>query len=77
MICGASSIRCYRNAEKKLFGKDVIDGLRDHNAKWFRQNCNCLPPCTSIVYDAEIDRAKFDWKAVLDSYKSPIEQYYE
>lgn len=68
-ICGAGSIKCYQEAEKKLLGEDVIDGLKDHIAKSFRYRCNCLPACTSIVYDAEIDRAKFDWRAAIKNYK--------
>lgn len=74
-ICGAASVRCYKLAEKNLFGEDVIDGLRDERAKRFRIRCNCLPACTSIVYDAEIDRAKFDWMATLSSFKIPADQY--
>lgn len=74
-ICGASQIKCYENAEKKLFGEDIIDGLKDSDARGFRENCNCFPTCTSIVYDAEIDRAKFDWMATLRSYKIPFESF--
>lgn len=76
-VCGASSVKCYRNAEKKLFGEDIIDGLTDYTAKSFRQNCNCLPTCTSIIYDADIDRARFDWKATLKAYKVPIDAFAE
>lgn len=64
-ICGSGSIECYQNAGEKLFGTDVIDGLKDKVAKSFRQNCSCLPACTSITYDADMDRMKFDRDAVL------------
>lgn len=60
----------------RLFGEDVIEGLKDDNAKSFRIACNCLPACTTIVYDAEIDRAKFDL-ADLSTFKIPPDQYKE
>lgn len=66
-ICGAQSMECYLAAENKLYGEDIIDGLKDRNAKAFRKKCNCLPACTSIYYDAEIDRAKYEWKRPLKS----------
>lgn len=74
-ICGASNMKCYQNAEKKLFGEDVIDGLKDKDAKLFREQCNCWPACTSIFYDAEIDRARFNWGATLESYKVAVENF--
>ncbi|XP_055310958.1 pickpocket protein 28-like, partial [Sitodiplosis mosellana] len=47
-ICGTASIRCYRNAEDKLFGEDVIDEFENDTVKLYREHCNCLPACTSI-----------------------------
>lgn len=68
-ICGAAKVNCYQMAEKRLFGEDVMDGVKDDVVKLFREKCNCLPACTSIFYDADIDRAKLDWDAVLNTYK--------
>lgn len=48
-------------AERKLFGESVINGSKNDTAKLFREMCKCLPACTYIVYDAEIDRAKLNW----------------
>lgn len=42
---------CYERAAEKLYGEDIVDGLQDDNAKLFRNNCNCLPSCTSITYE--------------------------
>lgn len=64
-----ANIKCCRNAEKNLFGQDVIDGLKDKNARSFRERCNCLPSCTKINYRAEIDRTKFNWEATFNSRK--------
>lgn len=71
MICGAASIRCYQAAQRRLFGEFVIDGTRN-DAKLFRENCNCMPSCTSIIYDADIDRAKLNWIEALMNKKFQI-----
>lgn len=77
-ICGLNNIECYRNAEKTLFGEDLIDGLKDTDAKSFREKCNCLPSCTNILYDADIDRNRFDWMSLIKSMRfsaKDIESY--
>lgn len=43
-ICGSAKIDCYTAAEIKLSSNDSISKL-----------CNCLPACTSIVYETYID----------------------
>lgn len=58
-------IPCYRDAQKNLFGHDIIDGLTDQNAIEFRNKCNCIPGCGSVKYDAEVDRAKFGFEERL------------
>ena len=55
-------IPCYQNAQKNLFGQDIIDGLTDAKAIAFRKKCNCLTGCVNIKYEAVIDRAKFGFE---------------
>lgn len=33
-------------------------------AKAYRKQCNCLPGCTKIEYNADIDRVKYDLKVI-------------
>lgn len=66
-ICGTGRAQCYRDAEKKLFGEDVIDHVRKDSSKVFRATCDCLPACTSIKYSADIDRTKFDYMRIIES----------
>lgn len=54
-ICGGAKVICCLEAESKLFGEDVIDGLQDHYAKSFRKKCNCLPSCTSMQRLTELN----------------------
>lgn len=74
-VCGTLSIKCYRSADKRLFGQDVLMGLKDDGARLFRERCNCLAACTTITYNAEVDRAKFDFGAKLISYNVSAEMY--
>lgn len=48
-ICGSGSITCYQLAEKTLAT----------GAESFRDECNCLPACTSIDYNIEIESVYF------------------
>lgn len=57
-ICGMSNCECHQRASMDLFGEDVVDGLKNGEAKKFREMCNCLPDCTFITYDFEVDRAR-------------------
>ncbi|XP_055319315.1 pickpocket protein 28-like [Sitodiplosis mosellana] len=51
-ICGGAKIKCYKEAEKNL--------STSRFARAFRDNCNCLQTCTTIEYQGDIDRVKFD-----------------
>lgn len=61
-------MRCYQDADKRLYGEDIIDGLVHVDAKAFRTHCNCLPACLSISYEVDIDRAKLRWKEWSKSF---------
>lgn len=50
-ICSPLKSECYMKAAEKLYGEDIVDGLPDDDAKLFRNDCNCLPSCTSITYE--------------------------
>ncbi|XP_055305980.1 pickpocket protein 28-like [Sitodiplosis mosellana] len=54
-ICGASKISCYEEANYNFYTEDIGD-----SSKSYRDECNCLPACVSIEYDAEVDRNKYD-----------------
>lgn len=44
-------MKCYSEVEQKISRRNVVDHYRD---------CNCLPACSSISYDAELSFAKYD-----------------
>ncbi|XP_068142436.1 pickpocket protein 28 [Drosophila tropicalis] len=64
-VCGAANIKCYNEAEDELLLREFMQGLQssDENTRGHTE-CNCLPSCTSIAYEAEISQADFDYKTV-------------
>lgn len=55
-ICGVPKILCYRQAEQKMFDEHP----QKNSGKLFHEKCNCLPSCTSITYDADLDRVNLN-----------------
>lgn len=73
-ICGSNKTGCYNQAEDDMLQKFFKDGL-DKTRIPDDSECNCLPSCTSIAYDAEISQAKFDWKALFAALMSSLDEY--
>lgn len=75
-VCGAMSIQCYNDAEDELLIREITEGLADSGLNRRGQTeCNCLPACTSITYDAEISQADFDWESLFLAYKNPLDEF--
>lgn len=71
-ICGSSKISCYDDAEDELIQAQYVHGIA--GKKYSENECDCLPSCTSIRYDAEISQAPFDWdrlKAAFNTTEQP------
>lgn len=49
-------MECYNEAEYKLAKRAFMKNQPTTSS----EECNCLPSCTSITYDAEISQAKYD-----------------
>lgn len=71
-VCETYNISCLLRAESDLLEMDVVRH-EDENTN-FRANCNCLPACTSVQYDAEVTQTDFDWINWGSSLKVPIEE---
>lgn len=65
---------CYRVVEKRIFRSDFIDGLTNEAAKKIRQNCNCLPSCSSIKYEELVYYAtlRLFWRIRQRKYETMI-----
>lgn len=66
-MCGSNSINCYKEAEYELLGIEFKRALEtSKGARRSGTECNCLPACTSISYEAEISQADYDVKPFLN-----------
>lgn len=70
-ICGTSKITCYDQAEDDLLQEQYVNGITD--SKDSPNECDCLPACTSIRYDAEITQAPFDWLRLSSAFNNTRE----
>lgn len=60
-VCGAMKIQCFYRAQIDLLKRLHLHG---QNGSVEKKECDCLPSCTSITYDAEISQIEWDWKPV-------------
>lgn len=77
-ICGSMSIQCYNEAEDLLLIDEFKQGLSSSSTAGSGRgetNCNCLPACTSISYEAELSQADFNWQELFKAYKNPVDEF--
>ncbi|KAL5291214.1 hypothetical protein ACFFRR_010555 [Megaselia abdita] len=66
-VCGSNSMNCFKEAEYELLGLEFEKALETSKGLHRGETeCNCLPACTSISYDAEISQADYDVKPFLN-----------
>ncbi|KRF94123.1 pickpocket protein 28 [Drosophila mojavensis] len=70
-VCSENKIHCYHMAERELLVRE-FHRVRKLNAKGASSDgrpmetaCNCMPACTSLVYNAETSQANFDLHEML------------
>ncbi|XP_055693357.1 pickpocket protein 28-like [Lutzomyia longipalpis] len=73
-ICGAAKVACYMEAEYELLQMEIA---KDLNKSSKASRCNCLPACTSIVYEAETSPTELKWKKLLNAHNIPEEYFSE
>lgn len=76
-ICGQSDVVCYDKAEDDLLADDLKKSLKTHSEENKRgtTDCNCLPSCTSINYDAEISQADYEFEKVFNAYGADLGEF--
>ena len=73
-VCGPGNIKCYNEAEDELLLKEFNQGFEVSGENYRgHTECNCLPACTSIAYEAEISQADFDYKLLTNNLKNDEE----
>ncbi|XP_055708837.1 pickpocket protein 28-like [Phlebotomus papatasi] len=67
-ICGSGKISCYYRTISDLVLRTMEEGLQNN---YTNSDCNCLPACTSIAYDAEISQTDMDWDKLFEALEIP------
>ncbi|KAH8397834.1 hypothetical protein KR222_003544 [Zaprionus bogoriensis] len=68
-VCGEDKIHCYDRAERELLVRE-FQRVRSLNVageapRGGESACNCMPACTSLIYNTEISQANFDLEEML------------
>lgn len=76
-ICSQKEVECYDQAENGLMLEELEQSLASGSGvnKLGITNCNCLPSCTSINYDAEISQADFEYVKVFNAYGADLNEF--
>ncbi|XP_054725313.1 pickpocket protein 28 [Anastrepha obliqua] len=65
-VCGENKIFCYDKAEDILLLREFRQGLKESRLEYLgTTECNCLPACTSLIYNTEISQGNFDLDEML------------
>lgn len=63
-MCGSGKLACIKDAQIALVA-DPLDPPEDFID--YKAECNCLPSCYSVDYNAETSQSAFDWKKVFQA----------
>lgn len=66
-VCGIAKLSCCNDAETELIQMKFKGSLERSG---YKKQCDCLPSCTTISYDAEISQAGYDFKSQFLVYRS-------
>ncbi|XP_058456339.1 pickpocket protein 28-like [Malaya genurostris] len=69
-MCSTREMKCVLRAEPKLLKKSAQHRLQQQSS--FAVPCNCLPACTSLLYDAEITQSTYNFHETLNLRYAPI-----
>ncbi|XP_055838659.1 pickpocket protein 28 [Episyrphus balteatus] len=69
-VCDEKKIHCYDLAEDDLLIHEFGEGLNDPNLidSEKKSKCNCLPSCTSLVYNTELSQGNYNMQKMLASH---------
>lgn len=58
-----------------LEAEALQDSDVDKDVREVRKRCDCLPPCTSLSYNAESSQALFNWPKVFLAFKGDPNEF--
>ncbi|XP_060522631.1 pickpocket protein 28-like isoform X2 [Cylas formicarius] len=77
-ICGSGNLKCMFEAQTELLQIEVQSGLNsidDEEGLNITSKCDCLPACTSLVYNAETSQADFQFEKLFQAFKANLSEF--
>ncbi|KAG5867982.1 Pickpocket protein 28, partial [Gonioctena quinquepunctata] len=76
-ICGSGSQECMLDARTELLEREVALGLSnfDQERSDIPIDCDCLPACTSLTYNAEYSQGKFEWENLFQAFRVNFSEF--
>jgi len=72
-VCGLNDITCYTSAQDELYTLLQNQTMAKSVDDRVDISCNCLPACTSLEYNFEISRAKYDVAKTIRAFREEYE----
>lgn len=70
-ICNVNDMKCYLAAEFSMTSMEIEQKLDLDDPKSPDHNCNCMPVCNSLLYEADVTGASFNFKEYIRAKKLP------
>ncbi|KAH8240930.1 hypothetical protein KR026_008316 [Drosophila bipectinata] len=75
-VCGLNDIDCYTAAQDDLYAFHYNQSMTKNVKDKVEMICNCLPACTSLEYNFEISKAKYDMYKLYTAFRVNISNEY-
>lgn len=72
-VCGLKDINCYTSAQDELYTLMQNQTMAKSIDESVDITCNCMPACTSLEYNFEISRAKYDVAKTIRAFREEYE----
>ncbi|XP_028141320.1 pickpocket protein 28-like isoform X2 [Diabrotica virgifera virgifera] len=76
-ICGSGSQKCMFEAQTELLTREVESGIENFETETRDavNDCDCLPACTSLTYNAEYSQAKYEWEKLFQAFRVNFSEF--
>ncbi|CAH1966969.1 unnamed protein product [Acanthoscelides obtectus] len=77
-ICSSGSQVCMFDAQNELLSREVEAGISNVDTLTHERttsDCDCLPACTSLVYNAETSQADFNWQKLFQGFRANFSEF--
>ncbi|XP_074030606.1 pickpocket protein 28 [Leptinotarsa decemlineata] len=76
-ICGSGSQECMFEAKQELLIREVEYGISNYESERSSSSpdCDCLPACTSLTYNAEYSQGHYEWEKLFQAFRVNFSEF--